>query len=235
MSDAAEPTDWIGQPTSWKAHAGNADFLSRPRVSANSARLRESRLKWLIDIFGAGIGLLVLLPFLLLIALLIVLESRGPILFRQRRTGRDGAVFVIYKFRTMNVMEDGSKVIQATRKDNRVTRMGIFLRRSSIDELPQLINVLKGDMSLVGPRPHAVAHDECYAQMVADYRLRFHAKPGITGLAQISGFRGEIRDIDHLRERVARDLDYIEKWSLKTDARILLSTVISAPFNRCAY
>jgi putative colanic acid biosynthesis UDP-glucose lipid carrier transferase len=235
MSDAAQHTDWTVHPAFRDAPAGNADFRSRPGVWASSARLRESRLKWLIDILGAGLGLLILLPFLLLIALLIVLESRGPILFRQRRTGRDGVVFVIYKFRTMNVIEDGSKVTQATREDNRVTRMGKFLRRSSIDELPQLINVLKGDMSLVGPRPHAVAHDEYYGQTVAGYHLRFHAKPGITGLAQISGLRGEIRDIDHMQERIARDLEYIEKWSLKTDARILLSTVISAPFNRFAY
>jgi putative colanic acid biosysnthesis UDP-glucose lipid carrier transferase len=197
--------------------------------------LRNSKAKRLIDVLGAGLGFLVLLPFLVLIALFILAESRGPVFFRQRRSGRDGSVFVIYKFRTMNVMEDGDDVTQATRGDNRVTWVGKFLRRSSIDELPQLINVLKGEMSLVGPRPHAVAHDQYYTQMVPDYHLRFHTKPGITGLAQVAGFRGEIRDIPHMQARVARDLEYIENWSLAMDMRILFLTVTSAPFHRSAY
>jgi len=181
------------------------------------------------------LGLLILLPFLALIAVVILIESRGPVFFRQRRSGLDGTVFNIYKFRSMNVMEDGADVTQATRGDNRVTWVGKFLRRSSIDELPQLINVLKGEMSLVGPRPHAVAHDQYYTQMVPNYHLRFHAKPGITGMAQIEGFRGEVRDIPHMQARVARDLEYIQKWSPAMDVRILFLTVTSAPFHRSAY
>ena len=204
-------------------------------ILSGSLRMRASRMKRVIDILGAGGGLSILLPFLTLIAIAILVESRGPVFFRQRRTGLDGRIFTIYKFRTMNVMEDGSDVTQATRGDNRVTWVGKFLRRSSIDELPQLINVLKGEMSLVGPRPHAVAHDQYYTQMVPSYHLRFRAKPGITGLAQIAGFRGEIRDIPHMQARVDRDLEYIEHWSLAKDLRILFFTVTSAPFHRSAY
>jgi putative colanic acid biosynthesis UDP-glucose lipid carrier transferase len=132
-------------------------------------------------------------------------------------------------------MENGPDVTHATRGDNRVTSVGKFLRRSSIDELPQLINVLKGEMSLVGPRPHAVAHDQYYTQMVPDYHLRFHTRPGITGMAQVTGFRGEVRDIQHMQGRVARDLEYIENWSLALDIRILFLTVTTAPFHDSAY
>ena len=175
-------------------------------------RIRQSRIKRVVDFLGAGLGFLVLLPILSLIALAILLESRGPILFRQRRSGRDGKVFVIYKFRTMHVLEDGTDIVQATRNDGRTTAVGRFLRRSSIDELPQLLNVLKGEMSLVGPRPHAVAHDQYYLQTVPNYKLRFYSKPGITGLAQIKGFRGEVRDIppygrkNRVRSRIYREL-----------------------------
>jgi putative colanic acid biosynthesis UDP-glucose lipid carrier transferase len=235
MSDLAQQIDW---PVSAEFHgARNTHPLSKARNEprCSSARLRESRVKRLTDILGAGFGLLILLPFLALIALLITLESNGPVFFRQRRSGRDGTVFTIYKFRTMNVMEDGPDVRQATRGDRRVTRTGKFLRCSSIDELPQLINVLKGEMSLVGPRPHAVAHDQYYDQVVPAYHRRFRARPGITGLAQVTGFRGEIRDIRHMEGRVARDLEYIENWSLTMDARILLLTVACAPFHRAAY
>ncbi|HWY63129.1 MAG TPA: sugar transferase [Rhizomicrobium sp.] len=196
--------------------------------------LRNSRLKRLVDILGAGIGLLLLLPFLLLVALVIAVESGGPVLFRQRRSGRDGAIFTIYKFRTMNVMEDGATVTQAAHGDHRITWVGKFLRHSSIDELPQLINVLKGEMSLVGPRPHAVAHDDYYTQVLPSYHLRFRATPGITGLAQISGFRGEVRDIPHMQARVACDLEYIESWSLAMDARVLFFTIACAPRRRFA-
>ena len=142
---------------------------------------------------------------------------------------------MIYKFRTMHVLEDGDDIVQATRNDRRTTAVGRFLRRFSLDEFPQLLNVLKGEMSLVGPRPHAVAHDEYYLQMVPTYRFRFYAKPGITGLAQIRGFRGEVRDIAHMEERIACDLEYIQNWSLADDIVILIKTVISLPFHRTAY
>jgi putative colanic acid biosynthesis UDP-glucose lipid carrier transferase len=200
-----------------------------------AACLLNSRLKRLIDIVGAGAGLVILLPLLALIALAIALDSKGPIMFRQRRSGLHGRIFMIYKFRTMTVLEDGADVTQATRGDNRVTELGKFLRRASLDELPQLVNVLKGEMSLVGPRPHAVAHDQYYAQMMPNYHLRFHAKPGITGRAQVAGFRGEVHDISHMQGRLHRDLEYIENWSLAMDVHILILTVTTAPFHHSAY
>jgi putative colanic acid biosynthesis UDP-glucose lipid carrier transferase len=234
MPDVIQQIDWAGQ--------GPADELNGVSISSAPAsfyegalRIRQSSLKRALDFLGAAIGFLVLLPFLALIALAIVMESNGPILFRQRRSGRDGNVFVIYKFRTMHVLEDGNHVVQATRNDGRTTAVGRFLRRSSIDELPQLLNVLKGDMSLVGPRPHAVAHDKYYSQTVPNYEMRFYSKPGITGLAQIRGFRGEVRDIHHMEERIGCDLEYIESWSLAMDLRILFLTAVSAPFHRTAY
>jgi putative colanic acid biosysnthesis UDP-glucose lipid carrier transferase len=235
MPEVVQRSDWSVQTASREKLDG-APISSAPAgIQAGALRLRNSRLKRLTDIAGAGLGFLILLPLFALIALMIIVESKGPVLFRQRRSGLNGAIFNIYKFRTMNVMEDGADITQATRDDNRVTWVGRFLRRSSIDELPQLINVLKGEMSLVGPRPHAVAHDQYYTQMVHSYHLRFHAKPGITGLAQIAGFRGEIRDIRHMEARVARDLEYIEDWSLAMDVRVLFLTVSSAPFHRSAY
>jgi putative colanic acid biosynthesis UDP-glucose lipid carrier transferase len=234
MSEVIQQIDWAGQDA--------AEELNRVSISSAPAsfydgalRIRQSKVKRLVDFFGAGIGFLILLPFLSLIAFAIMTETRGPILFRQRRSGRDGKVFVIYKFRTMHVQEDGTDVVQATRNDGRTTFVGRLLRRSSIDELPQLLNVLKGEMSLVGPRPHAVAHDQYYLQTVPNYKLRFYCKPGITGLAQIKGFRGEVRDISHMEERIARDLEYIENWSLAADIRILVVTAISTPFHRTAY
>jgi len=204
-------------------------------LGLSAKRLRNSRMKRALDIVGAALGLVILAPFLLLIALLIKLDSPGPVLFRQRRTGFDGKVFSIYKFRTMGVLEDGPNVVPARKGDERTTRLGRFLRRSSIDELPQLFNVLQGDMSLVGPRPHAVAHDKQFAAVIPTYTLRFVAKPGITGLAQVAGFRGEIRDGAHMEERVERDLEYIANWSLLLDIKILILTLISVPFHEQAY
>ena len=204
-------------------------------LEAGAQRLRASKLKRLIDVLGAGLGLVFLLPLFILIASLICLESRGNPIFQQRRTGYKGKTFVIYKFRTMSVAEDGDRVVQAVRGDSRVTQLGSFLRRSSIDELPQLLNVFKGEMSLVGPRPHAVAHDEYYGQAITGYSGRFDAKPGITGLAQVSGFRGGTEDIALMAARVARDVDYIRHWSLWLDMQILLRTLWVGPFDPSAY
>jgi putative colanic acid biosynthesis UDP-glucose lipid carrier transferase len=234
MPEIIQQIDW-SDPTA-VATLNEGSTASAPNSFYDGAlRIRRSGTKRLIDLLGAGLGFLILLPFLSVIALAIRLETRGPILFRQRRTGRDGKTFVIYKFRTMHVLEDGADVVQATRDDYRTTIVGRFLRRSSIDELPQLLNVLRGEMSLVGPRPHAVAHDHYYLQTVPSYKLRFYTKPGITGLAQINGFRGEVRDISHMEERIARDLEYIESWSLALDVRILFQTAVSVPFHRAAY
>ena len=177
------------------------------------------------DIVVATAALLFVAPLLILAALAIWIESGGPVLFRQRRTGLGGEAFVIYKLRTMHVLEDGHALKHATRGDARITRVGAFLRKSSIDELPQLINVLLGDMSLVGPRPHALGHDIHYAAHVPNYSARFRTRPGLTGLAQVSGLRGEIHDLDCMRRRVQADADYVEQWSLALDIQIALRTV----------
>jgi putative colanic acid biosynthesis UDP-glucose lipid carrier transferase len=177
------------------------------------------------DFAFALFALVVLAPTLLLIALMIKLETGGPALYRQQRTGYQGRVFTIFKFRTMSVMEDSSAVRQATVGDSRVTRVGAVLRRLSLDELPQLVNVLTGDMSLIGPRPHALAHDNFYAAHIENYPHRFLARPGLTGLAQVNGFRGETRQIDCMRRRVDADCEYIRRWNFRFDLVILLRTV----------
>jgi putative colanic acid biosynthesis UDP-glucose lipid carrier transferase len=184
-----------------------------------------SGLKRALDIFVAGWALLLFLPLLLVVMAAIRLESPGPAIFRQRRTGYRGQVFTILKFRTMTVAEDNADVRQATKDDSRVTAVGALLRKLSIDELPQLWNVLRGDMSIVGPRPHALAHDTYYGAMIPTYAARFRAKPGLTGYAQVNGFRGEIADTRCMSDRVAADNSYIEEWSLALDVAILLKTV----------
>ena len=176
------------------------------------------------DIALASLALILLSPLMLLSALAIKLDSAGPAIFRQRRIGFDGQAFSIYKFRTMRVMEDGPQIAQTRRGDPRVTRIGRLLRQSSIDELPQLFNVLKGDMALVGPRPHAIAHDDEYRALIASYAFRHHVKPGITGWAQVNGQRGETRRIEAMEKRVEYDLWYIDNWSLTLDLRILWRT-----------
>jgi lipopolysaccharide/colanic/teichoic acid biosynthesis glycosyltransferase len=216
----------------WSAETlSKADFA----LEEGGLRLSHSKSKRLMDVVGAGLGLLFLAPFLLLVGVLIRLESPGPSLFRQRRTGLNGAAFVIYKFRTMKVLEDGPAVSQARRGDCRATPLGRILRKTSIDELPNLINVLRGEMSLVGPRPHAVAHDRHWATLAPGYDGRFMAKPGITGLAQVEGFRGEILGADGLTARVAYDLHYIRDWSVALDLQILLRTLAIGPSDPAAY
>jgi exopolysaccharide biosynthesis polyprenyl glycosylphosphotransferase len=175
---------------------------------------------------------LILLPLLAVVALAVRFDGPGPVIFRQRRRGFNGQEFVIYKFRTMRVAEDGLRIIQATRGDPRVTKLGELLRRSSIDELPQLFNVLRGEMSLVGPRPHALAHDDEYGAQISDYAFRHHVKPGITGLAQVAGLRGETKQLDQMKRRIDLDIKYVDNWSLWLDLQILGRTffaVISSP------
>jgi len=181
--------------------------------------------KRLMDIVLATAVLIVLAPLLLLIAAAIKLTSPGPVIFTQRRYGLDGHEIVIYKFRTMSVVEDGEWFAQARRNDARVTALGRFLRRWSLDEFPQLINVLQGRMSLVGPRPHAVAHNEEYRRLIKGYMVRHMVPPGITGLAQIKGFRGETKRLKDMQARVHFDLEYVRNWSLLLDLKILLLTV----------
>lgn len=194
----------------------------------------RSKLKRAMDIIVAGLLLLLLTPVFIAVACGVRLESRGPALFRQRRGGQYGRPFSIYKFRTMRVMEDGERVTQARQRDPRITPFGAFLRKTSMDELPQLINVLKGEMSLVGPRPHAVAHDREFQERIPGYAQRFAMKPGITGLAQVRGFRGETATSESLEGRVSADLEYIETWSLTNDVRLLLAT-LKVPFDNGAY
>jgi undecaprenyl-phosphate galactose phosphotransferase/putative colanic acid biosynthesis UDP-glucose lipid carrier transferase len=165
----------------------------------------------------------------------IKLDSPGPVIFKQRRKGFNGKNFVIYKFRTMTVQENGPVVAQATRGDRRVTQIGQHLRSLSIDELPQLLNVLKGEMSLVGPRPHALAHDDHFEALLSDYALRHHVKPGITGWAQCNGARGETPVVEKMSERVRLDLWYISNWSLKLDVLILIKTCVEVFSKRNAY
>ncbi|MCE2889967.1 MAG: sugar transferase [Hyphomonadaceae bacterium] len=207
----------------------NADLaqisLYRPIPAKALSDSASSVSKRFFDIVCSFIGLIFLAPLLVTIAVLIKATSRGPVLFAQLRTGLGGKTFVIYKFRTMTTLENGDRVVQACRNDCRITRIGSFLRRSSLDELPQLWNVLLGDMSIVGPRPHAVAHDHYYGALLPEYRDRFRAKPGITGLAQCNGARGPTETLDKMSRRIRLDLAYIERWSLAMEARILVKTV----------
>jgi putative colanic acid biosynthesis UDP-glucose lipid carrier transferase len=188
-----------------------------------------------LDYVLGTILLVVSLPLMLLIAIAIKLDSPGPVLFRQDRYGFVNRVFSCYKFRSMTVSGPSQQTIQATRDDPRVTRSGRFLRRFSLDELPQLFNVLGGTMSLVGPRPHAVDHNEKYAQLIRGYFARHRVKPGLTGWAQVNGFRGETRTVEAMESRVQYDIQYVENWSLLFDLKILVMTVVVCLTGRNAY
>jgi putative colanic acid biosynthesis UDP-glucose lipid carrier transferase len=173
----------------------------------------------------SGLILLLTLPLLITIAVAIRVSSSGPVIFRQRRYGLNGEEIIVYKFRTMKVLEDGANILQASRNDPRITTVGRVLRRYSLDELPQLVNVLQGRMSLVGPRPHAVAHNEMYRKLIKGYMLRHKVRPGITGLAQVNGLRGETRSLEQMEARIQYDLEYLRNWSIALDVKILAKTV----------
>jgi putative colanic acid biosynthesis UDP-glucose lipid carrier transferase len=185
----------------------------------------NSMVKRTSDIVLSSLILLLLTPLMLAIAVAVRMSSPGPIIFRQRRYGLYGEEIIVYKFRSMKVMENGDAVVQARQNDDRVTRIGRFLRRTSLDELPQFINVLQGRMSIVGPRPHAVAHNEQYRKLIKGYMLRHKVKPGITGWAQVNGLRGETATLDKMEARIQYDLDYLRNWSLWLDLWIVLKTV----------
>lgn len=174
-------------------------------------------------------------PVLLLIAIAIKLDSPGPVIFKQRRYGLDGKEILIYKFRSMHVCEDGDTVRQAQQDDNRFTRLGGFLRKTSLDEMPQFINVLQGRMSIVGPRPHAVSHNEFYRNLIKGYMVRHKVKPGITGWAQVNGYRGETKTIDKMRARIDYDLDYLRNWSLRLDLHIIVRTALVVIHDKSAF
>ena len=191
--------------------------------------------KRLSDLVLAFLILVLITPLMLFIAFGVKLSSPGPVIFRQRRNGLDGHEIEVYKFRSMTTQENGPEIRQATRDDPRVTRFGAFLRRNSLDELPQFLNVLQGSMSIVGPRPHAVTHNEQYRQIIKAYMVRHKVKPGITGWAQVNGHRGETDTIEKMRARVEYDLEYLRNWSLGLDLRIIAGTVRVVFFDRRAY
>ena len=187
------------------------------------------------DIVFSTLILLLISPLLVLVAVAVKLTSPGPIIFKQRRYGLDGEQILVYKFRSMTVEEDGGTVTQATKNDKRITPLGAVLRRTSLDELPQFFNVLQGRMSIVGPRPHAVAHNEMYRKLIKGYMVRHKVKPGITGWAQVNGFRGETDTLDKMQGRIDYDLDYLRNWSLRLDIHIILRTIRLVAKDQQAY
>ena len=195
----------------------------------------EQWAKRAVDIAIAGMVSVLFLPLLLMTAFAIKLDSPGPVLFWQRRCGFNGRPFHILKFRTMSVLEDGATIVPAQLDDIRVTRLGKWLRRTSIDELPQLLNVLRGSMSIVGPRPHAMAHDNQFDKLVGNYAFRQHVKPGLTGWAQVNGCRGQMRTVADIKQRVSFDLWYIDNWNFALDFKIMLATLIEVMRSENAY
>jgi putative colanic acid biosysnthesis UDP-glucose lipid carrier transferase len=185
----------------------------------------DAVLKRATDIVIASVGLALISPLMLVVAAAVKLTSSGPAIFRQRRYGLNGEEILVYKFRSMSTTDDGAHVKQATREDPRVTPVGRFIRKTSIDELPQLFNVLQGTMSLVGPRPHAIAHNEMYRKLISGYMIRHKVRPGITGLAQVNGMRGETETLDKMSERVRYDLEYLRYWSPWLDLKIIFKTL----------
>jgi putative colanic acid biosynthesis UDP-glucose lipid carrier transferase len=191
--------------------------------------------KRISDIVLASIILVLISPLLVCIAVGVKLSSPGPVIFKQRRNGLDGEEIIVYKFRSMRAMDNGDVVKQATRNDPRITRFGAFLRKTSLDELPQFINVLQGRMSIVGPRPHAVAHNEQYRQLIKAYMVRHKVKPGITGWAQVHGHRGETDTVEKMQARVEYDLEYLRNWSLGLDLQIIARTIVVVLLGKNAY
>ena len=187
------------------------------------------------DVVISSLILVLISPVLLAVALGVKLSSPGPVIFKQRRNGLDGEEIIVYKFRSMSALDNGQVVKQATKGDSRITPFGAFIRRTSLDELPQFINVLQGRMSIVGPRPHAVAHNEEYRKLIKAYMVRHKVKPGITGWAQVNGLRGETDTIDKMKARVEYDLEYLRNWSLSLDLQIIVRTVRLVIFDRNAF
>lgn len=218
-------------------NAGIEDFDGMPLINLTESPMYgwSVIIKRLTDILVATIALLITSPLLLLISIIIKVTSKGPVLFKQRRYGLDGREIRVYKFRSMTVCEDGSNVPQAIKCDPRITPFGAFLRKASLDELPQFINVLQGRMSVVGPRPHAVTHNEEFKKVVKSYMLRHKVKPGITGWAQVNGWRGETDTLEKIEKRVEHDLYYIENWSVWLDFKIMWLTIWKGFIHKHAY
>jgi putative colanic acid biosysnthesis UDP-glucose lipid carrier transferase len=222
-------TDLIQGHTSMVCATPVISVCETPFKGSEGAAKRAS------DIVLSLLILIMISPLLLGIAAAVKLTSPGNAIFKQRRYGLDGEEIVVYKFRSMTVTEDGGTIQQATRNDSRITPLGAFLRKTSLDELPQFINVLQGRMSIVGPRPHAVAHNELYRKLIKGYMVRHKVKPGITGLAQVSGFRGETDTLDKMQGRIDFDLQYLRNWSLGLDLRIIFKTIRMVVKDQSAY
>ena len=218
-------------------HARWVDFGGIPLLSVHETPFFgvSGWLKRLEDIVLGSLILLLISPLMLGISIAVKMTSPGPILFKQRRYGLNGAVVEVWKFRSMTVCEDGSNVLQATKGDKRITPLGAFLRKTSLDELPQFINVLQGSMSVIGPRPHAVTHNEQYRRLIKGYMIRHMVKPGISGWAQINGWRGETDTLDKMKKRVEFDMEYIENWTLWLDVKIVFLTVFRGFVGKNAY
>jgi Undecaprenyl-phosphate glucose phosphotransferase len=225
---------------------GSLDLLAMSRITqfGNMVTMRilqsplchRSRaIKRAFDVTTAIAALILLSPLFIIVSLAIKLVSRGPVLFRQARHGYNNEPIRVLKFRSMTVMEDGDNFTPVTRHDPRVTRLGRFLRRTNIDELPQLFNVLVGDMSIVGPRPHATAQNEVFAELISSFSRRHNVRPGITGWAQVNGYRGDTDTLEKMQRRVEHDLYYIDNWSLLFDLRIILLTLFSGKVYVNAY
>lgn len=208
-----------------QGHTGSVCGLPVISVCETPFRGVDGFVKRASDILLSLLILILISPILLVLAALVKLSSPGPIIFKQRRYGLDGEEILVYKFRSMTVTEDGDNIKQAQKDDKRITPLGAFMRRTSIDELPQFINVLQGRMSIVGPRPHAVAHNELYRKLIKGYMVRHKVRPGITGWAQVNGYRGETETLDKMQGRIDYDLDYLRNWSLRLDIHIILKTI----------
>ena len=219
----------IGGHLTYFEHFPVIALLESPIIGVNRF------IKRLFDVLLSALGLILLIPFFLCIVIALKMTNCSKIIFKQWRYGLNGQPIQIYKFRTMTVHEDGYVFQQVAKNDPRVTRLGAFLRKNSLDELPQLLNVLKGDMSLVGPRPHPVAMNETYRKLVPGYMLRHKVKPGITGLAQLNGFRGETDTMDKIESRLKYDIAYIRNWSLWNDVKILFKTILSGSWRTNAF
>jgi Undecaprenyl-phosphate glucose phosphotransferase len=221
----------------WAHHLNPSRVGSLPTIKLSRAplTLKDRIIKRGFDLIAGSLLLIVTLPLFAVVGGLIKLDSRGPVFFRQRRHGFNQGEFRIFKFRTMSTLDDGKVIRQATRNDTRITRIGAFLRRTNLDELPQLINVLAGDMSLVGPRPHALAHNSEFEQKIRLYAKRHNVKPGITGWSQVNGYRGETDTLDKMQKRVEYDVFYIDNWSILLDISILYLTIFSIKSFRNAY
>lgn len=219
-------------------HAQWIDMQGIPIVSVYDTQLNRTTskmIKRVEDLLMSSIILIVISPLMLIIALMVKATSKGPIIFSQKRYGLDGKPINVYKFRSMTTLDNGVQVEQATKNDKRITPFGSFLRKTSLDELPQFINVIQGNMSIVGPRPHAIAHNEEYRQIIPKYMQRHMVKPGITGWAQINGLRGETDTIDKMQKRIDYDLHYINSWSVWLDIKIISLTIIKGLTHENAY